>query len=165
MARSRESKNAQAKDDIRVVASNRRARHDYHIERVIEAGLALHGTEVKSLREGKASLVDSYAAAEGTELWLQGVHIPPYVQGNRYNVAAVRPRKLLLHRAEIDKLLGLASQKGYTLVPLRLYFNARNRIKVEIAVCRGKHAYDKRQAIKERDIAREQHREMREYRR
>jgi len=155
----------QNEDGIRVIATNRRARHDYHVERAYEAGIALHGTEVKSLRAGQASLVDSYVAAKGGELWMYDVHIPPYEQGNRWNVDSKRPRKLLLHRAEIGKLIGVASQTGYTLIPLRLYFSKRNKAKVELAVCRGKRAYDKRQAIKERDVARETDREMREFRR
>jgi SsrA-binding protein len=162
---SQKEKTSKTDEGIRIIATNRRARHDYHIEREIEAGIALHGTEVKSLRAGQASLVDSFIAPEGTELWMYNVHIPPYEQGNRWNVDSKRPRKLLLHRAEINKLIGLSSQTGYTLIPLRLYFNNRNKAKLELAVCRGKRAYDKRQAIKERDIARETDREMREIRR
>jgi len=149
---------------IKRVAENRKARHDYFIDDTFEAGIALVGTEVKSLRVGQASLVDSYAAPEGSQLWMYNVHIPPYVQGNRYNVDAKRARKLLLHRAEINRLIGAASQKGYTLIPLRLYFSKGNRAKVEIGVCRGKRSYDKRQAIKERDLDREQQREMRSFR-
>lgn len=149
----------------RVIATNRRARHDYFVERSYEAGLVLKGTEVKSLRGGKASLIDAFAAPIGRDLWVQGIHIPHYEQGNRYNVENKRPRKLLLHRAEIDKLIGLASQTGYTLVPLRLYFDENNRAKVEIGVCRGKRDHDKRHAIKERDQKRDTDREMREFKR
>jgi len=145
----------------RVIATNRRARHDYFVERTIEAGIELRGTEVKSLRSGKASLVDSFAAPEGAELFVQNVHIPPYLQGNRYNVESKRSRKLLLHRSEIDKLIGAVSQKGYTLIPLRFYFNDKNLAKIELGLCRGKKAYDKRQAIKEKDLRREADREMR----
>lgn len=148
----------------RIIATNRRARHDYHIERAYEAGIELRGTEVKSLRGGKASLVESFAVPENGELWVHNVHIPPYLQGNRYNVESKRPRKLLLHRREIDKLIGVCGQTGYTLIPLKLYFNERNRAKVEIGVCRGKRSYDKRQTIKERDQRRDMDREMRDIR-
>ncbi|MCX7045091.1 MAG: SsrA-binding protein SmpB [Candidatus Sumerlaeota bacterium] len=156
------SKKKQESSDGRVIATNRRAWHDYFVERSIEVGIELRGTEVKSLREGKASLVDSFAVADKGEIWVHDIHIPPYTQGNRWNVDAKRPRRLLLHRAEINKLIGAASQSGYTLIPLRFYFNDRNRAKIELGLCRGKRAYDKRQAIKERDERREQQREMRD---
>jgi len=146
----------------RTIASNRRARHEYFIEKTFEAGIELRGTEVKSLRNGNASLVDSYAATAGRDLIVHNVHIPPYEQGNRYNVDTKRPRRLLMHRAEIAKLAGRISQPGYTLIPLRLYFNERNRAKLELGLCRGKRAYDKREAIKQRDLRREADREMRE---
>ena len=162
---SAKKKKSDSGDGTRVIATNRKARHDYHIERTLEAGLELRGTEVKALREGKASLVDSYAAPLNTEMWVYNIHIPPYESGNRFNVDTKRMRKLLLHRAEINKLVGIVSQKGYTLIPLRLYFNAANRVKLELGVCRGKHSYDKRQAIKERDVKREMDREARQYHR
>ncbi len=152
-------------DGTRIIATNRKARHDYHIEKTLEAGLELRGTEVKALRDGKASLVDSYAAPVNNEMWVSNIHIPPYDSGNRFNVDSKRMRKLLLHRAEILKMINIVSQKGYTLVPLRLYFNDRNRVKLELAICRGKHSYDKRQAIKERDVKREMDREAREFHR
>lgn len=163
MSKKNKNKGGKGDDGRRVIATNRRARHDYHIERTVEAGLVLKGTEVKSLREGKASLVDSYAAPEGGEMWVTNVHIPPYDHGNRYNVETKRARKLLLHRSEIDKLAGIVSQTGYTLIPLQMYFDRKNRVKIEIGVCRGKRDYDKRQAIRERDVKREQDREVREY--
>ena len=156
-------KNKKKDDDgTRVIATNRRARHDYFVERSLETGIELRGTEVKSLREGKASLVDSYAAANNGEIWVHDIHSPPYTQGNRWNVDTKRPRKLLLHRAEITKLIGIISQSGYTLIPLRFYFNDRNRAKIELGICRGKRAYDKRQAIKERDERRDQQRDFRD---
>ncbi len=158
-------KNTKDESGNRLIATNRKARHEYHIERVYEAGVALRGTEVKSLRQGHASLVDSYASPEGGEIWVHDMHIPPYEQGNRFNVDSKRMRKLLLHRSEINKIIGTVSQTGYTLIPLRLYFNARNRVKLELGVCRGKKAYDKRQTIKERDLDRDRDREIRDYRR
>lgn len=141
----------------KVVASNRKARHDYLIEDTVEAGLVLMGTEVKALRMGRASLVDGWAAFSGTELWLEGVHIPEYLNGNWTNHAPRRKRKLLLHRRELDKLLAKTRESGHTLVPLQLYFKD-GRAKVEIAVAKGKKAYDKRHALRERqdqrDVAR-----------
>jgi SsrA-binding protein len=142
-----------------VVASNRKARHDYHIEDVFEAGLVLRGTEVKSLRAGRASLVDGYASIDGGEAWLENVHIPEYLQGTWTNHATRRRRKLLLNRAEIDKLSGKVRESGYTLVPLSLYFKD-GKAKVEIALARGKRDYDKRQALKERQDKREADRAM-----
>ena len=138
----------------RLIAQNRRARHDYHIEDTYEAGLALTGTEVKSLRAGRASLVDGYAEVRGEEIWLQGVHIPEYTQGTWTNHAARRRRKLLLNRSEIDKIERKITDKGYTLVPLSLYFKD-GRAKVEIALARGKKTYDKRHALAERQANRE----------
>ncbi|HEU4514353.1 MAG TPA: SsrA-binding protein SmpB [Nocardioidaceae bacterium] len=143
----------------RVVATNRKARHDYAIEDTYEAGLALTGTEVKSLRLGRASLVDGFATITGGEVWLEGVHIPEYTQGTWTNHEPRRRRKLLLHRAEIDKLVGATRESGYTLVPLQLYFSD-GRAKVEIALARGKRNYDKRQALRERQDAREAARAM-----
>lgn len=138
----------------KLVAKNKRARHDYHVEDSYEAGLVLMGTEVKSLRAGRANLTDGYALIRDGEVWLEGVHIPEYTQGTWTNHAARRPRKLLLNRREIGKLIGSTNEPGLTLVPLSLYFKD-GRAKVEIAVARGKRSYDKRQAIAKRDAARE----------
>ena len=137
-----------------VVARNRKARHDYLIEDTYEAGLALMGTEVKALRMGRASLVDGYAIFYGDELWLEGVHIPEYVQGTWTNHTPRRRRKLLLHRAELDKIMVKAQGSGRTIVPLSLYFK-NGRVKVEIATATGKKAYDKRHALRERQDQRE----------
>jgi SsrA-binding protein len=138
----------------KVIAQNKRARHDYHIENTYEAGLVLTGTEVKSLRAGRANLTDGYAHIRDGEVWLEGVHIPEYTMGTWTNHAARRPRKLLLHRREIGKLSGTMNESGWTLIPLSLYFKD-GRAKVEIAVARGKRTYDKRQAIAKRDAERE----------
>jgi SsrA-binding protein len=137
-----------------VIARNRRARHDYHIEDVVEAGLVLTGTEVKSLRAGRASLTDGFAQISDGEMWLHGVHIPEYAQGTWTNHEPRRPRKLLLHRKEIDKLASNIAERGLTLVPLSLYFSG-GRVKVELALARGKRTYDKRQDLAQRDAARE----------
>ena len=137
-----------------VVARNRKARHDYLIESTVEAGLVLQGTEVKSLRAGRASLVDGYATITDGEAWLEGVHIPEYTQGTWTNHSARRKRKLLLHRAEIDKIERKVTEKGVTVVPLALYFKD-GRAKVEIALARGKKSYDKRATIAERDAKRD----------
>ncbi len=142
-----------------LVAQNRKARYDYLIEDVVEAGLVLVGTEVKSLRAGHASLVDGYAVIERGEAWLQGVHIPEYAEGTWTNHEPRRPRKLLLHRREIDRLVGKTQEAGLTLVPLSLYFR-EGRAKVEIALARGKKNYDKRQALAERQAKREADRAM-----
>ena len=141
------------------MASNRKARHDYAIEDVYEAGMVLVGTEVKSLRLGRSSLVDGFATVEGGEAWLEGVYIPEYVQGTWTNHEPRRRRKLLLHAAEIVKLSQATMEAGYTLVPLQVYFKD-GRAKVEIAVARGKRNYDKRQALREKQDAREAHRAM-----
>lgn len=138
----------------KLVASNKKARHDYHIEDTYEAGLVLQGTEVKSLRLGRASLVDGFVDIDGGEAWLHGVHIPEYAQGTWTNHAARRKRKLLLNRAEIDKIERKVSEKGHTVIPLSLYF-VKGRAKVEIGVAKGKKAWDKRQAIAERTADRE----------
>jgi SsrA-binding protein len=138
----------------KLVAQNKRARHDYLIEDTWEAGLVLMGTEVKSLRAGRASLVDGFAEVDDHEVWLQGVHIPEYTQGTWTNHAARRKRKLLLNRSEIDKIERKTTEKGYTLVPLALYFKD-GRAKVEIALARGKKTYDKRHALAERQANRE----------
>jgi SsrA-binding protein len=137
----------------RLIATNRRARHEYHIEEAVEAGLALTGTEVKALRRGRVTMGDAYARVQQGEVWLHHLHIPPYEAGNIFNHEPMRPRKLLLHRREIQRLAGKAEQKGYTLVPLRLYFS-RGVAKVELALARGKKLYDKRTAIEERDARR-----------
>lgn len=145
----------------RVLVENRRARHDYHIDQTFEAGLVLHGTEIKSLRAGHGSLREAYARIDRGEAWLLGMHIPPYAQGNRWNHDPVRPRKLLLHHREIAGLLQSVRQKGYTLVPLRLYLKG-GRAKCELALARGKHAYDKRESIAARDAARAMDRAIKE---
>lgn len=137
----------------RLIASNRRARHEYDIEESVEAGLVLTGTEVKSLRTGRASLGEAYARVEGGEVWLHHLHIPPYGAGNIFNHQPLRRRKLLLHRAQIRRLAARAEQRGYTLIPLRLYF-ARGKAKVELGVARGKKLYDKRSAVGEREARR-----------
>jgi SsrA-binding protein len=143
----------------KLVASNRKARHDYSIDDVFEAGIVLSGTEVKSLRAGRASLVDGFASVEGGEVWLEHVHIPEYTQGTWTNHPPRRRRKLLLHRQEIDRLTQATREKGYTLVPLSLYF-LDGRAKVEIAVARGKREYDKRQTLREKQDTREAQRAM-----
>ena len=142
-----------------VVATNRKARHDYHIEDVYEAGIVLTGTEVKSLRAGRASLVDGYATIEGSEAWLENVHIPEYTQGTWTNHSTRRRRKLLLNRIEIDKLSGKIKESGFTLVPISIYFKD-GRAKVEIALAKGKKDYDKRHALKEQQDKREAARAM-----
>jgi SsrA-binding protein len=145
--------------DRKVVASNRKARHDYLIEDTFEAGLVLMGTEVKSLRMGRASLVDGYATFRGDELWLEGVHIPEYVQGTWTNHTPRRRRKLLLHKSELAKIQRKASESGHTIVPLSLYFRD-GRAKVEIAIAKGKRQYDKRQALRERQDTRDTQRAL-----
>ncbi|MDT8899631.1 SsrA-binding protein SmpB [Anaeroselena agilis] len=148
-------------EGIKIVSENRKARHDYHIHETYEAGLVLTGTEVKSLRAGRANLKDSYARVDNGELMLHNMHISPYDQGNRFNHEPLRMRKLLMHRVEINKLIGKTKEKGYTLVPLKLYFT-RGKAKLELGLASGKHTYDKRQDIAERDAKREMDREFRE---
>jgi SsrA-binding protein len=143
----------------KLIAQNKKARHDYHILDTYEAGLVLTGTEVKSLRLGRASLVDGFAQLDGGEAWLHNVHIPEYSQGTWTNHSARRKRKLLLHRAEIDKLIGKTQETGHTLVPLQLYFKD-GRAKVEIALAKGKKDYDKRQTLREKQDRREADRAM-----
>ena len=138
----------------RVVAQNRRARHDYFILETLEAGLVLKGTEVKSLRQGKASLAEAYATVENGEVFVLHLHIPPYEQGNRWNQDPVRPRKLLLHDSEIAMLQRAVSRRGQTIVPLKLYFS-RGRAKLLLGVAKGKKTHDKRHSIAERDANRE----------
>jgi SsrA-binding protein len=144
------------------VALNKKARFDYSIDDVYEAGLVLTGTEVKSLRAGKANIKDAYAFERGGEIWLHNCHISEYKQGNRFNHAPLRERKLLLHRKEIKKLIGALKTKGVTLVPLELFFNERGIAKMSIGLASGKKKYEKRQAIKERDWKREQGRLMKD---
>ncbi len=141
-------------DEFKVVATNRKAYHDYFIEESHEAGIALTGTEIKSVRAGAVNLRDSYALVREGEMWLQNVHISPYEAGNRFNVDPYRARKLLLHRKEINRLMGRVQEKGLTIVPLRMYLK-KNRAKVEIALCKGKRQFDKREAISKRDADRE----------
>ncbi|MDP9395128.1 MAG: SsrA-binding protein SmpB [Actinomycetota bacterium] len=143
----------------KLVAQNKKARHDYTIEDVYEAGLVLTGTEVKSLRAGRASLVDGFASIRDGEVWLQGVHIPEYTQGTWTNHEPRRTRKLLLHRQEITRLIGKTKETGLTIVPLSLYFKD-GKAKVEIALARGKKNYDKRQALAEKQATREAARAM-----
>jgi SsrA-binding protein len=143
----------------KLVAQNKKARHDYHIEDTYEAGLVLVGTEVKSLRAGRASLVDGFADVEDHEVWLHNVHIPEYTQGTWTNHAARRKRKLLLNRQEIDKIESRVNEKGLTLVPLALYFKD-GRAKVEIGLARGKKTWDKRHALAERQAHREAQQEV-----
>jgi SsrA-binding protein len=143
----------------KLVAQNKKARHDYTIEDTYEAGLVLTGTEVKALRAGRASLVDGFAEIRDGEAWLLNVHIPEYAQGTWTNHAPRRKRKLLLHRDEIEKLIGKTKESGLTIVPLSLYFK-NGRAKVEIALARGKKSYDKRQSLAERDASREMARAM-----
>ena len=145
----------------KLIAQNKKARHDYHIEDVVEAGLVLTGTEVKSLRLGRASLVDAYAIRRGDELWLKGMHIPEYTHGTWTNHEPRRTRKLLLHRSEIEKLIRAVDQQGVSLIPLALYFKD-GYAKIELATGRGKKAYDKRQAIAKRDADREARRALAE---
>lgn len=145
----------------KVVANNKKARHDYFIEETYEAGIVLTGTEIKSIRQGKVNIKESYAKIEKEELIIYGMHISPYDHGNRFNVDPLRPRKLLLHKREIRKLTGYITLKGLTLVPLRMYINERGRAKLEIAVARGKKDYDKRNAIAKRDADRRMQQAMR----
>jgi SsrA-binding protein len=144
----------------KVIARNRRARHEYHIEDVFEAGLVLTGTEVKSLRDGRASLADGFGQVSDHEIWLHNVHIPQYTQGTWTNHEPRRTRKLLMHRKEIDKLAAETAERGLTLVPLSLYFKD-GKVKVELALARGKRTYDKRHDLARKDAAREVERALR----
>ncbi len=145
-----------------LVAQNRKARHNYQIEDTLEAGLVLTGTEVKSLRQGRASIGEAYAADDGGDLYLINAQIPVYEAANRFNHEPKRPRKLLVHRRERSRLIGLVQRQGYTLVPLRLYFNNRGIAKVELGLARGKRQVDKRETEKQRDWQRQKARLMRE---
>ena len=144
--------------DHKVVAQNRKARHNYFIEETFEAGLVLTGTEVKSLRGGRSTIAESYVTEQGGEAWLVNANIPEYAGGNRFNHEPRRPRKLLLHRAQVNKLIGAIQREGRTVVPLQVYFNDDGRAKIEIALGTGKKAHDKRQSIKERDWQRQRSR-------
>jgi len=144
----------------KTVCQNRKAHHEYFIDETLEAGLELKGTEVKSLRAGQGSIAEAFAQIKEGEAWLQQFHIPPYDHGNIYNVDPVRPRRMLMHRREIDKLFISVSRKGYTLVPLKVYFT-RGRAKVLLGLARGKKSLDKREALKERDQKRQMDRTLR----
>ena len=146
--------------DEKTVALNRRARHEFTIDETFEAGLVLTGTEIKSIRAGKANLSDAYARIERGEAWLVGAHIAPFEQANRYNHEPKRIRKLLLRRSEIDELLGRTKAKGQTIVPLRLYINPKGRAKVELGLARGKQLHDRRRDIADRDARRDVDREL-----
>lgn len=146
----------------KIVAENRKARYSYHIGETFEAGIQLAGTEVKSLRQSKANIAESYVSPEGGEIWLINSNIPEYLQANRFNHEPTRRRKLLLHKRQMDKLVGAVQREGMTIVPLRLYFNERGRAKMEIALAKGKQAHDKRETEKARDWQREKGRLMRE---
>ena len=153
---------AKAERKLRVIADNRKARFNYFIDETLEAGVALTGTEVKSLRQGKATIGESYADSRGGEIWLINANIPEYQQANRFNHAPKRPRKLLLHRRQIEKLIGAVEREGMTLVPLKLYFNEKGRAKIELALARGKKLYDKRETDKKRSWERERGRLLRQ---
>ncbi len=149
-------------EKLKTVAENRRARFDYFIETTYEAGIALTGTEVKSLRFGEGSIAEAYAEVRDGQVWLVNANIPEFSHGNRFNHEPKRPRKLLLHEREINKLHGAVAREGMTLVPLSIYFNGKGRAKVELALAKGKKAHDKRDTIKERDWKREQSRLLRD---
>ena len=151
-----------AEGKARTIAENRRARYDYFLDDHIEAGLALVGTEIKSLRDDRANIAESYAAVEGREIMLINADIPPYKQANRFNHEPRRHRKLLLHRKQIDKLIGAVQREGRTIIPLRLYLNERGVAKLEIALAKGKKVHDKREAVAERDWQRDKARLLRD---
>ncbi len=150
-------------DKKKIVAENRRARYDYHLEDRFEAGIMLTGTEVKSLRFGSGAIAESYAEVKDDEAWLINANIPEWSHGNRFNHTPTRPRKLLLKRREINKLYGAVMRKGMTIVPLSIYFNSKGKAKLELALAKGKKAPDKRQTEKDRDWKRQQGRLMREH--
>ncbi len=157
MAKQTTAKKEQASpvhEPIKMITVNRQAYHDYEVERTIEAGISLVGTEIKSIREGKVQLRGSYAIARHGEIWLENANIAVYEHGNRYNHEPMRTRKLLLHKREIDQLLEKVATKGLTLIPLKLYLKG-GRAKIELGICRGRKLYDKREAIAERDVKRE----------
>lgn len=146
----------------KIVAQNRRARYDYHIEEIFEAGIVLKGSEVKSLREGKSNINDAYAGEIAGEIYLLNAYIPEYLKANQFNHEIKKPRKLLLHRRQINKLIGKVKIKGLALVALSMYFNEKNRIKIEIALAKGKKEYDRRQTEKDRDWEREKSRVLKD---
>lgn len=148
---------------IKLIANNKKARHDYFIEEVLEVGIVLTGTEIKSVRQGKVNLKESYARIENGEMMIYGMHISPYEQGNRFNVDPIRPRKLLLHKQEIRKLLGYTTLKGLTLVPLTMYINEMGLAKLEIAVARGKKDYDKRDTMAKKDADKKMQQAVKNY--
>lgn len=148
-----------AKEIMKLVANNKKAYHDYFVDEKYEAGLVLHGTEVKSLRMGKCSIKEAFIRIEDGEVWVYGMHISPYEMGNIFNKDSLRPKKLLMHKAEINKLLGKIKEKGITLVPLQVYFKD-GRAKIEVGLCRGKKLYDKRQDIAKKDQRREAEKEF-----
>jgi SsrA-binding protein len=150
-----------AKRPIKVVAENRKARFNYAIEDTFEAGISLTGTEVKSIRNGKSTIAESYADPRAGEIWLVNANIPEYLQANRFNHEPRRPRKLLLHKRQINKLIGAVERDGMTLIPLKLYFNEQGRAKLELALAKGKKLHDKRETEKKRDWSREKGRLMR----
>ena len=152
---------AEKKTASRTIAQNKKAWHEYFVDERYEAGIALFGTEVKSIRQGSVNLKDSYCSFKNGELFVLGMHVSPYEKGNIFNREPLRDRKLLMHKRELAKLAGLVSQKGYTLVPLSLYFSGKN-VKVEVGLCRGKKLYDKRESAAERDASREMDRRMRD---
>lgn len=152
---------ADKKKGGKIIAQNKKAWHDYFVDEKYEAGIALFGTEVKSIRAGGVNLKDSYCSVKNGELWVVGMHISPYEKGNIFNREPLREKKLLMHKKEILKLSGLVAQKGYTLVPLSLYFSGSN-VKVEVGLCRGKKLYDKRDAVAARESEREIERRMRD---
>ena len=148
-----------AKESLKLVANNKKAYHDYFVDEKFEAGLVLHGTEVKSLRLGKCSIKEAFIRIENGEVWIYGMHISPYEMGNIFNKDPLRPKKLLLHKYEINKLLGKIKEKGFTLVPLQVYFKD-GKAKIEMGLCRGKKMYDKRQDIAKKDQRREAEKEF-----
>ena len=149
-------------DAVRVAAQNRKARHNYSIEDSLEVGIVLQGSEVKSLREGRATITEAYAAEQGGDLYLINSYIPEYKQAGQFNHEARRPRKLLLHKRQIGKMIGATQREGMTLVPLKLYFNDRGRAKLELGVAKGKRNYDKRESEKKKDWDRQKARAMRD---
>ena len=149
------------KESIKMIANNKKARHDYFLEELYEAGISLHGTEVKSLRMGKCSIKESFIHIEHGEVIIYGMHISPYEKGNIFNKDPLRTRKLLLHKSEISKMIGQINQKGYTLIPLKVYFSG-SLVKVQIGLCKGKKLYDKREDMAKRDVQREIDRALKE---
>ena len=148
-----------SKETMKLVANNKKAYHDYFVDEKIEAGLVLHGTEVKSLRMGKCSIKESFIRIENGEMFVYGMHISPYEKGNIFNKDPLRVKKLLLHKSEINKLTGKIKEKGFTIVPLQVYFK-EGKAKMEIGLCRGKKLYDKRQDIAKKDMKREAEKEF-----